>query len=339
MKEDKKNIELLGKYLSGNCSDEERMSVENWLKQSPDNQAVYNEFKQLWSYTAIDNPNSILDVNKGWEELNRRINVAESITVDLLDRKNISGKRFIYILARIAAVFLIAFGLFYVFNSINNQKPENVNYVAAEILQQPLQLEDGSKVYLNKGAKITYPKTFASNNRKISFEGEAFFEIAHNPDKPFIISSGELEIEVLGTSFNLCTCPEGDEMILYLENGKVRFSSINAENGTINEQMTLKPGQKGIFNKTDGTICRSEYENQNYLAWKTGILVFEKAPLNEVLRTIEQTYNMEIVSDKSFEGLSLTARFDNEAPKSIFESLHTIFGIDYSINDQTVLLN
>jgi len=315
------------------------VSIEEWLKQSPDNQSVYDEYKQVWSYTAIDNSNSIIDVDKGWKELNRRIKVTESLSVDFIDNKQKTGKRFFYILTRVAAVLLIAFGLFYIFNSINNQKPESVNYIADEIHQQPLQLEDGSKIYLNKGAKITYPETFASNNRKIIFEGEALFEIAHNPDKPFIISSGDLEVEVLGTSFNLCTCPDGDEMILYLESGKVRFSSVNVENGTVNEQLILKPGQKGIFNKTNGTVCRSEFENQNYLAWKTGILVFDKTPLNEVLSTIEQTYNIEIVSDKSYEGLSLTARFDNEAPKSIFESLHTIFGIDYSISDQTVLLN
>jgi len=339
LKEDKKNIELLGKYLSGNCSDEERISVKSWLKQSPDNQAVYDKYKQLWNYTASDVINTTVDVDKGWEELNRRINVAEHITVDLLGHKPILGKRFIYALTRVAAVLLIAFGLFYIFNSINSQKPENINYVADKIHQQPVQLEDGSIVYLNKGAKITYPKTFTAESRKISFEGEAFFEIAHNPDKPFIISSGELEVEVLGTSFNLCTCPEGEEMILYLESGKVRFSVVNTENGAINEQLILLPGQKGIFNKTNGTVCRSEFENQNYLAWKTGVLVFEKTPLNEVLSTIGQTYNMEIVSDKSYEGLSLTARFDNEAPESIFESLRTIYGIDYSINDQTVLLN
>ena len=339
MKEDNNYNELLRKYLSGSCSDEERAFVEEWLKQSPDNQSVYNEYKQLWRYTAINNPNSIVDVDKGWEELNRRIKVAEFISVDLLDRKHILGKRFIYILTRVAAVFLIAFGLFYIFNSINHQKPEIINIVAAEILEQPLQLEDGSNVYLNKGAKITYPKTFTADSRKVSFEGEAFFEIVHNPDKPFIISSGELEIEVLGTSFSFCTCSEGDEMVLHLESGKVRFSSINTENGIVKEQLMLIPGQKGIYDKTNGTVCRSEIRNRNYLAWKTGIVVFEKTPLPEVFDVLERTYDLRIISDKSVEDLSLTACFDNETPESIFESLHTIFGITYTINDQTVSVN
>ena len=339
MKEGIKYNELLKKYLSGNCSDKERISVENWMKQSPDNQAVYDQYKQLWRYTSSDNLNVSINVDKGWEELNRRIKVAESISIDLLEHKPILGKRFIYALTRVAAVFLIAFGLFYIFNSINQQKTESINYVAAEIPEQALQLEDGSKVYLNKGAKITYPESFTENSRKISFEGEAFFEIAHNPDKPFIISSGELEVEVLGTSFNLCTCSEGDEMILYLESGKVRFSSVNTQNGAINEQIILLPGQKGIFNKTNGTVCRSEFENQNYLAWKTGILVFEKTPLSAVFMVLEKTYDLRIISDKSIEGLALTACFDNETQESVFESLHTIFGITYTINDQIVTVN
>ena len=339
MKEDNKYNELLRKYLSGNCSDGEKALVEEWLKQSPDNQIVYDDYKQLWNYTAIDNTNSVVDVDKGWEELNRRIRVAESISIDILDRKHILRKRFIYILTRVAAVFLVAFGLFYIFNSINSQKPESINYVAAEIPEQALQLEDGSKVYMNKGAKITYPESFTSNNRKISFEGQAFFEVAHNPDKPFIISSGELEIEVMGTSFSFCTCTEGNEMVLHLESGKVRFSSINTGNRIVKEQLILMPGQMGIYSKENGTICRSEFENQNYLAWKTGVLEFKKTPLPEVFDVLERTYKLRIISDKSIEDLSLTACFDNETPESIFESLHTIFGITYTINDQTVSVN
>ncbi len=219
-----------------------------------------------------------------------------------------------------------------------NSKPVNLQYTATKIAEQPMILADGSEVTLNKGAKISYPEIFTSDTRKINFEGEAFFNISHDPEKPFIINSGELQIEVLGTSFNFCTCPEGDNMVLYLESGKVKFSSINTANGSVREQLVLMPGQKGIYNKINGMISRAEFSNQNYLAWKTGILNFEKTPLSEVFYAIEQTYDLAIKSNNSFEMQCLTARFENETPESIFESLHTIFGIEYTFEGQTVVL-
>ena len=119
----------------------------------------------------------------------------------------------------------------------------------------------------------------------------------------------------------------------------MRFSSINREDGTIREQLILMPGQKGVYDKTSGMITKSQFENKNHMAWKTGVLEFEKTPLNEVISSIEQTYKINVVSDRSFENLSLTARFDNETPESIFKSIQTIFGIEYEIDGDTVFLN
>jgi len=332
--------ELLGKYFSGNCSEEERTHVESWLKQSPDIQAVYDEYDKVWKITGSETANAKIDVKNDWIELNKRISTVESITEEVYSSRFSISRRFVYFAARVAAVLVIAFGFLFLLNQlINEDAPVNINYRATEVLQSPLILADGSEVLLNKEAEINYPAEFSSSNRKISFEGNAFFNIAHNPGKPFIITVGALEIEVLGTTFNLSTCPESDEVVLCLESGKVRFSSINTEDGSINEQIILTPGQKGIFNKNTGLITRSKINNQNYLAWKTGVLVFDKAPVYEVICAIEQTYNLKVNTSKSFDGQALTARFENESPENIFESLHTIFGINYTFDGKNVFLN
>lgn len=330
---------LFSKYLSGNCSDEEKSAFESWLTQSPDNQAIFDEYQKVWNYSALENQGLAVDVDAGWKELNLRIKAIESLSTGIQDHKPIFSKRFLYVALRVAAILVIAFGLYFIFNSIKTDKePLNLEYTALEIPTQPITLSDGSEITPNIGATISYPEVFTSETRKIDFSGEAYFNIAHNPDKPFIITSGELQIEVLGTSFNFCTCPEGENMVLYLESGKVQFSSINLANGSLREQLILMPGQKGIFNKKSGLISKSEFSNQNYLAWKTGVLVFEKTPLNEVLSAIEQTYDLKIEAKHSLEACCLTARFENETPESIFESIHTIFGIEYTFDGQNVLL-
>lgn len=338
MKEENNNIELLGRYLSGNCSDKEKIIMETWLKQSKENQATCNVYKQIWEAAGNDVREENLNTDQGWKELNRKIAVFESADVFETSRRYISRKT-MYVLARIAAIFLIAFGVYYIFNTVNKQEPAAIVQMATEDVQQSLMLPDGSEVALNTGSEINYPKSFSANSRQIEFKGEAFFNIAYNPEKPFIIRSGELQIEVLGTSFNLFACPEAEEMILFLESGKVLFSSIDLQDGSIREQLILTPGQKGIYNKNSGLICKSDFSDQNYLAWKTGIIEFEKTPLSEVFSVLEKTYQLQVETDHSYEDLCLTARFENETPESIFETIHTIFGINYRINGQTIQLN
>jgi len=340
LKEHDKYVKLFSKYLSGNITDQEQLAFEAWLKQSPDHQMEYDDFKRVWSYTALDNTGFTFDVDAGWKELNLRIKAVESLSTDIKEHKTVFSKQFLYIATRVAAILVIAFGLYFIFNSIKtDKKPLNLEYTALEIPTQPITLPDGSEIIPNIGATISYPEVFASETRKIDFSGEAYFNIAHNPDKPFIISSGGLQIKVLGTSFNFCTCPEGDHMVLYLESGKVQFSSLNVADGSISEQLILMPGQKGIFNKKSGLISKSEFTNQNFLAWKTGVLVFEKTPLDEVLSAIERTYHLNIEANRSLEAYNLTATFEKETPESIFESIHTIFGIEYAIDGQNVVLN
>lgn len=330
----------MGKYFSGNCTEEERAHIENWLNQSPNIQAVFDEYGQVWKSTGLEKNLAEVDVEKDWIELNKRIAAVETINEEIYASRFTINRKALYFAARVAAVLVIAFGFLFLFKQLKHEPaPVNISYTAAEVLQSPLILADGSEVFLNKGAVINYPEKFAEGSRRINFEGNAFFNIAHNPDKPFIITVGSLEIEVLGTTFNLCTCPGNDEVVLCLESGKVRFSSINAEDGSVKEQVILTPGQKGIFNKNTGLITRSEVKGQNYLAWKTGVLVFDKAPIDEVICAIEQTYNIKVITSKPFSGQSLTARFENETPENIFESLHTIFGIHYEFDGKNVFLN
>ena len=334
------NIALLGKFLSGSCTDPEKESVQKWINESPENQAVFEEYKKVWNLSGMDNTQMVVDIDAGWKELNQRIRAVEALDKEIHFEKQQRNRQLMYVFMRVAAVIIVAFGLFYLFHNINDkrQNTPSLTYVASGISEQAFVLSDGSEIYLNKEAKITYPEKFNAQTREINFEGEAFFNVAHNPDKPFIIHCGEVEVEVLGTSFNLCSCPGENEIVLYLENGEVRFSSLDPANGSVREQIVLIPGYKAVYDKTTGIICRAEFKNQNYLAWKTGVLSFEKTPLPEVLDVLEETYDISIEIDRKYDELTLTARFDNESPESIFEVLHTVFGIDYTIEGQAVLL-
>lgn len=306
--------------------------------QSPVNQSEFDAFKKIWQYTEVEESKYVIDVDAGWKELDQRIKAVEAL-VDIKETMPLINKRFLYIVSRIAAVLIVALGTYFIFSNLNhNKEAAQVQFTAVEVAETPITLSDGTEITPNKNATFSYPEVFATDIRKIKFEGEAYFNIAHNPEKPFIIETGDLQIKVLGTSFNFCTCPDGDHMVLYLESGKVQFASVNKVDGSIKEQLILMPGQKGVYNKKSGLISKSEFKNQNYLAWKTGVLTFEETPLSEVLSTIEQVYHLSIQTHNNFEACCLTARFENETPESIFESIHTIFGVDYKIDGQNIVL-
>ena len=339
MKE-KFNISLLGKYLSGNCTAEEHKTVQAWINSAPENQAVFEEVQKVWMLSGMDDTQLAVDVDAGWSELNKRIRAVEVLQAEIREEKKQKTRQLSYVFMRVAAVFILIFGFFFLFNHLNKQKnTPSIVYTASEVSEQPFVLADGSEVYLNEDAQITYPEKFNAQTREINFEGEAFFKVAHNAEKPFVIHCGEVEVEVLGTSFDLCTCPDDDQITLYLESGKVRFSSLDKDKGTIREQVILAPGDKAVYDKKTGVICHSQFNGQNYLAWKTGVLTFEKTPLTEVFEALENTYNIQINAADTYDEYTLTARFDHESPKSIFKVLHTIFGINYSMDGQNVTLN
>ena len=213
------------------------------------------------------------------------------------------------------------------------------NYVAStNQIANPMLLPDGSVVSLKIGARINYPSKFADDFRNVSFEGEAFFDVAHNAEKPFVISAGNVRVKVLGTSFELRNCKKSDEVTVFLETGKVMFYSIDEIDGKVLEQIILHPGEKGIYNKKTGLITKDVFENKNYKAWKTGDLEFVNAPLIDVFDAIESNYNVKVDLQVDLSNYSLTAKFNNETPQSIFKSLQMIYGFDCNINNDTILV-
>lgn len=333
------DIQLVS-YLTGNCSSDERMMVEQWINLSDNNKALFEEFKLAWENSDSKNDSFIIDVDKSWNEFKVLADFEEEQTeveqteVNQTVATSNTKNRFLFI-SGIAAALVVLFGLYFVLDT--NTEVKDFSYTATVAQpDSPLLLPDGSSVVLNKGSKIVHPEQFSSPSRNINFKGEAFFEVISNPDKPMIIASDNIRVKVLGTSFNLCNYTNSNEISVYLEKGKVLFYSIDNTDGSILEQVVLLPGQKASFNKTTGLISKQVFANNNHNAWKTGALEFVKTPMSEVINVLEKTYNIEIESDASLDDCLLTATFNDESPESIFESLHIIYGFNFEIQGNTV---
>jgi ferric-dicitrate binding protein FerR (iron transport regulator) len=164
--------------------------------------------------------------------------------------------------------------------------------VATDINQKNLEvtLPDGSVVILNRETVLSYRSDYGKNERIVSLSGEAFFEITPDQDKPFTIDAGKAKVKVLGTSFNVITDNPDAAVEVFVKTGKVMLSDNSGSN-----TLLLEPGYVGTIDSEKSD--RSFNENPNYMAWNTGVLVYDGQTLDIVFRDLKRVYNMDIIAD------------------------------------------
>jgi len=217
-------------------------------------------------------------------------------------------------------VVLAGFTVYYFLNFTRSEK------LVAEIQIEEVKLSEGSIVTINSRTKLTYPKRFEKNKREVELSGEAFFEVAKDPDRPFIINAGDIRIEVLGTSFNVKAYEDQEEIEVTVSTGKVAVYSIDNPD----ERVILVKGEKAIFYKSNTKIEISINEDINFDSWKTKQIIFEDTPMPEVIRIINEIYksDLKLVGSQVLD-CPVTTTFDNQSLESILNVLEST--LDLSI--------
>ena len=199
-------------------------------------------------------------------------------------------------------------------------------------------LMDGTRIILNSSSLITFPEVFSSDSRVIELEGEAFFDVARDPSRPFIINSGNLRIKVLGTSFNVTTYPSSNEVKVAVATGKVAIDSYD-EKGDVN-QITLAPNEMAIYSRSSNELTMTSYDSLEVLAWKDGILYFKNKNINQITAELAKWYGVTFVIDKKLNhDYDYTGAFDNESLEEVLIGLGFVFDFDFKIQDKVVTIN
>jgi len=279
------------------------------------------------------------DVNVAWKNVHSRIFQLQNKTVQLKKHRKEVFKK-VYKYAAVLVVALLLGSIAYYFGALNHHAK-----IYTEIVSTPNQvireyvLPDGSKVALNSRSKLTFPKNFKGDIREISIEGEAFFDVARNPEKPFVINAGNAQVKVLGTSFNVCAYPDNKKVEVIVKTGKVQFS--NKENKTSKKQTTvLIPGEKGTLLAEKRTLKKSVNADPNYLSWKTHELVFNKIPLKEVIRCLEKTYHIKIeLSNPTLENLLYEGHFSHKPIEFVLDVIRLTYNLKLTGSDKHFVLS
>jgi len=323
------------RYLAGECNPEEKRVIFDLVKNNPEYRKVYDQLSKTWEFISPKADSTIFDVDSAWNKLNSRIAQPSAPVRNLKPVHKTGDVRKLYKYAiRIAAVFLIGLAVFQLVNTGNRLE----TLASGKDLPASLSLEDGSSVFLNSSSVIKYHQKFGDQSREVYFWGEAFFEVASDPTRPFIIESGETRVKVLGTSFNVKAYPEAEKVEVVVNSGEVLFYHVDREEQILG-QVTLQQGEKGIYFRKTRQIARIPNDEPNYLSWKTGILVFNETSLDKVLEAIGQKYKVTVkMETNDLEKLKLTATFDNEPLDAVLEVLTLVHNLQIVNNGKDYLV-
>lgn len=315
--------ELIERYHQGQCNPEEEDAVQQWLESD----------EAEMSYPAQLDLNALEE--KGWKKIASRYDIA----IPPIAGKSIKWNNYRLIL-QIAACFLLFVGLgsIYYFNKEQNipQKTVLVYKTIKTTKGQKLQvkLPDGTLVWLNAESVLRFPESFKGNHRALEFSGEAYFDVAKDPSKPFIIQTAKTKVQVLGTRFNLRAFAKESSTSVVVEEGKVRFSEKSGQ-----QQAILTANNMGVFEDSSSPIIKAQkVEVGKYIAWKNNELLLDNLTIEEIAQILERWYNVEIkVSTAELAKERYTGNFNNPSLKQVLESMSFAVKFDYRQEEQTFI--
>lgn len=335
--------ELLLKYLNNQCSDAELNQVMHWAKTEALNHESWNWAHYDWeTYSAEEAPVSDEMLSSLFDKIHREIENEPAGSNDT--KQSISFvHRCVNGFSKAAAILFIPVlaVLFYMLadrqafqSSFVEQSTDSLEVIAPIGSRTTVYLSDGSVVDLNYGSTLKYPQTFSGQIREVRLSGEGFFKVAHNPEKPFIVKTNDLNVKAVGTSFNVSAYSGAKNIATTLVDGKVILSA-NTKNGTVKTLGAMLPGQHVKYNNLSCTTSCTTGNIEKYIAWKDGKLVFEDASIEEVAEKLSRMFNVQIDVNDEIKDYTYTVTFVDEPLFQILDLMTIATPVRYTAFPRT----
>ena len=306
------------KHLLGEASPEENQAVKEWMKENASNRDYYDQLKKIWDNSRKLAADSTLDVNKAWERFQKRVD-GPNESPGILDRN-----RFSWMKVAASVILVAGFGIavYFLINK-NNAPIEMIAQTGQNVLVDTL--PDGSVITLNKRSTITYPSKFKGDTRAIALKGEAFFNVAPDKKKPFIISVNDVQVTVVGTSFNIKSENGNTEVVV--ETGIVRVSKSG-------KTVELTAGEKINMYANDSNVTKEAVTDKLYNYYRSKVFVCDDTPLWKLVQVLNEAYDANIViGRKELNDKKLNTTFNNESLEQVLEIIHLTFDITVIKNE------
>ncbi|HEX6429439.1 MAG TPA: FecR domain-containing protein [Niastella sp.] len=309
--------DLLVKHLTGEATEAEMLQVEKWLANDETNKHYFEHFKLIWEESVQLANTSTVNEQAAWERFQNRVQEGSfpATTKGRVWTMNSALMRAAIISGLIIGIAVITYILF-------NNNPGTVismaNIQATDAVKAD-SLPDGSIVTLNKHSQVSFPEQFASNKRVLQLNGEAFFKVKPDKQKPFEVHTNNVTITVVGTSFNVRS--RGDTTEIIVETGVVEVS-------TETQTVVLKAGQKAFTGLNKTILQKQANTDQLYNYYRIKKFVCEVTPLWKLVEKLNEAYDVHIVFEKNeLRNIPITTTFDNEPLDNILNIISSTLDI------------
>ncbi|MCL3853840.1 MULTISPECIES: FecR domain-containing protein [Parabacteroides] len=283
---------LLIRYLQDTADTQSLQQLLDIVRKSEDKKRELAELQSVYDSLSIQLDAQKYPIEASWEKMRQKINV---------DKQPKVSRKSITLLLSYAAIILLALslGIQYLYYRNLRQPQEVADSYTRFVVEKgggksSLFLPDGTKVLLNAGTTIQYPTRFDQKERIVMLDGEGFFEVAENQQKPFVVRLKGHDVKVLGTVFNVKAYSDMDHTVTSLISGKVLLTSYDTE-GSICEEQVLHPDETARIDKQTGTIMTFRSDDEFQLAWTKGLYKFKDKPFSDVMSELEHLYDVTIL--------------------------------------------
>ncbi|GCC51235.1 DUF4974 domain-containing protein [Chryseotalea sanaruensis] len=292
--------DLIGKYIAGEATAQEKQQVEEWCTQSADNQKYFEQLQTIFKNATLIADNTHYDADFAWKKVKQKIQPNQN-------------KQTPWPYLRIAAsVALIAISGFWAYQQFFSNTSRMTLASSAVVVKDSL--PDGTKVVLNKQTEMSIAYDAKKKKGRIKLKGEASFEIKHDAEKEFIVEVEELLIRDIGTVFNVEAYPESNLVEVSVQEGEVHFYTQQKEG------IFIKAGSKGVYDKISKSFTLQQADT-NVIAYQTRQFVFEESDLQSVVDQLNAIYEKKIKISEKLKTCKVTVNFNNEDIDTIVEIL------------------
>lgn len=337
--------DLIARFLSGNISAEEQEVLEHWINALAENRSYFLQLREVWQATA----SGTYDTTAAWDNMQYRTAMEPPLAVS-------RWRYYFRVAASYSLPFLIGGGLVYAWSSLKKENNNNamVTVTSPKGATTKIELSDGTEVWLNAGSKLQYAQSYNLRGREVKLEGEAFFKVHTNPQKPFTVRASDLKILALGTSFNVKAYPEDKTVVTTLVDGEVK---IDGSKTTTPFGLMMKPHQHVVYKKplsseqmktpasTGDSTTAAPIESQEvnnteiYTAWKDGNWIVAAQTMEELAVTMERRFNVKVIfKEPELKEYRFSGTFRQETLEQVLNILKLTAPMKYTIEEGIVTL-
>lgn len=333
----KKDLEIekiIDRYLTNKFSRQDFIDLMKSIAHEKGIAEFQCEFSEKWKISMDQDEN--VDIHERLKLHNEALNIIRKTKKDesaISSGFSIKVRHIIHYAASLAIIIAISASMYLFINKNKEQigsKTCNISIRAGE--KKEIKLPDESDIYINSASTLKYPETFGKKQRLVELTGEAFFKITPDKERPFIINAGRISIKVLGTSFNVRSYDEDEWIGVTVSTGIVSVSIFDD-----NSSIQLTPNEELWINKKNHFFQKSKKDVLHASSWREGYLYFDKAPIKDVINTLNRKYAVNIVLERPGE-YTITGEHDNKSLQSVLESICFITKLKQKKNGNNITL-